>query len=119
MVAMQHYHLYGRLSLAKWRQQLYNLSGEIGMASLVKSALLGLGLVAGVSAAAAAQSVSSLPASSAPTQSAVTQPYGSTQSYYPKPGGSEQIAPQNDQATAGNTGSDYAPYSKGPGPKPN
>lgn len=90
------------------------------MTSIVKSALLGLGLVAGASLAAQAQSVSSLPPSSttAPTQSSVTQPYGSTQSYNPKPGGSETLK-QPDQATARDTGSDYAPYSSGPGPKPN
>lgn len=91
------------------------------MTSIVKSAVLGLGLVAGASLAAQAQSVSSLPPSGAtvPTQSSVTQPYGSTQSYYPKPGGSETLKQQPDQATARDIGSDYAPYSSGPGPKPN
>jgi hypothetical protein len=104
-----------------WHRQFYNLSGEIGMTSFVKSALLGLGLVVGASLAAQAQSVSSLPPSSttAPAQTAVTQPYGSTQSYYPKPGGSETLKQQPDQAAARVTDPGYAPYSSGPGPKPN
>jgi hypothetical protein len=66
------------------------------MPSFVKSTLLGLGLTMSAIAMAQAQSVATLPPNggaapgAAPTmQSAVTQPYGSTQSFFPKPGGAE------------------------------
>jgi hypothetical protein len=90
------------------------------MTSFVKSALLGLGLVIGGSAAAQAQSVAALPPSGgAPvTQSAVSQ-YGSTQSFFPKPGGAEFFREPHYQPPA-----DYAvnkadhPYSTSIGPSP-
>ncbi len=59
------------------------------MPSTLKSTILALGLAAGTAMAVQAQSVSSLPPGGAPVpQTAVTQPYASTQSFYPKPGGS-------------------------------
>lgn len=92
------------------------------MPSILKSAVLSLGLVAGAALAAHAQSVSSLPpdgGSVPPQQSAVTRPYGSTQSFYPKPGGGSVWKEDHYQPPA-----DYAsnpadhPYSTSVGPKP-
>jgi opacity protein-like surface antigen len=85
-----------------------------------KSILLGLALVAGTAMAAQAQSVSSLPPNGgAPTQSALTQPYGSTQSFYPKPGGNAVWRDEHYQPPAGyNTNAADHPYSTSIGPKP-
>jgi hypothetical protein len=90
------------------------------MPSLLKSTILGLGLLAGTAAAAQAQSVSSLPPGGGlQPQTAVTQPYSSTQSFYPKPGGSEVWKEEHYQPP-----SDYAankadhPYSTSIGPAP-
>ncbi|MBV8453376.1 MAG: hypothetical protein JOZ29_14065 [Deltaproteobacteria bacterium] len=66
------------------------------MLSLLKSAVLSVGLLAGLPAIANAQSVSALPADgntppsyggTLQVQNAHTGIAGSTQSYYPKPGG--------------------------------
>jgi hypothetical protein len=66
------------------------------MVSLLKSTVLGVGLLAGVAATANAQSTSGLPSdgSTPPSyggtlrvQNAHTGIAGSTQSFYPKPGG--------------------------------
>ena len=66
------------------------------MMSLLKSTVLGVGLLAGLAASANAQSVSALPAdgstppsygSTLQLQNAHTGIAGSTQSFYPKPGG--------------------------------
>ncbi|MGH7029091.1 MAG: hypothetical protein ACREEZ_01560 [Stellaceae bacterium] len=93
------------------------------MPSILKSVLLGFGLVAGTALAAQAQSVSSLPPGGGvlpQQQSAVTQPYGSTQSFFPKPGGGQfwkeepHYQPPADYAT----NPDYHPYSTSIGPKP-
>jgi hypothetical protein len=92
------------------------------MSSMLKSALLSVGLLAGTALAVQAQSVSSLPpAGSNPAvpQSAVTEPFGSNQSFYPKPGGNAVWKDENYQPPA-----DYAtnpadhPYSTSIGPKP-
>lgn len=93
------------------------------MPSVVKSTLFGFGLLMGATVAAQAQSVASLPPNGGPApatvQSAVTQPYGSSQSFYPKPGGSQFFKEQHYQAAA-----DYAankvdhPYSTSIGPSP-
>jgi hypothetical protein len=89
------------------------------MASLLKSTFLGLGLLTGVSAAAFAQSVSALPPSGGVPQSAVTQPYGSTQSFYPKPGGNSVWKEDNYQPPADYESNKAAhPYSTSIGPKP-
>ena len=93
------------------------------MPSMLKTTVLSLGLLAGTTLAAQAQSVSSLPpngaAQGAETQSTVTQPYNSTQSFYPKPGGTsfwkdEHYQPPADYAT---NAADH-PYSTSIGPKP-
>ena len=90
------------------------------MPSLLKSTVLGFGLVAGVALVAQAQSVSSLPpASQAPAQTAITQPYGSTQNLGPKPGSAQTWKEDHYQPAQG-----YAqnpaehPYSTSIGPKP-
>lgn len=88
---------------------------------MLKSVMLSIGLLAGTALAAQAQSVSSLPPGGvvAPEPSAVTQPYGSPQSFYPKPGGNAVWKEDHYQPPA-----DYAsnpadhPYSTSIGPKP-
>jgi hypothetical protein len=91
------------------------------MSSLLKTTLLSLGLATGVAAAAAAQSVSSLPPAGGvvPGQTAVTQPYGSTQSFYPKPGGGSVWKEERYQpAAAYDADKAQHPYSTSIGPKP-
>lgn len=66
------------------------------MMSILKSTVLSVGLLAGLGATASAQSVSALPpdgntppsyGGTLPVQNAHTGVAGSTQSFYPKPGG--------------------------------
>jgi hypothetical protein len=75
------------------------------MTSVLKSAVLGLGLVVGVSVAAQAQSLSALPPSGAApaTLNAVTTPSSPNQGFYPKPGGMEAInnAPRPGEGNGG------------------
>ncbi len=103
------------------------------MTKILHAAVLGLGLAAGAVFSAQAQSVSALPPGvDTPTQgqTARTMPFGSTQSVFPKPGGSEVItepsaayaryqnavpAVQPTPAANPNVG----PYSGGLGMKPN
>jgi hypothetical protein len=91
------------------------------MASLLKSTVLSVGLLAGVAAAAHAQSVSALPEDSSPAgQTARSPEFGSTQSFYPKPGGSQVIQEKHypPQANWHSTTPQYRSTS-GTGPKPN
>jgi hypothetical protein len=93
------------------------------MASLLKSTILSVGLLAGLAATAYAQSVSALPPSdnSASTQTARPPAFGSTQSFYPRPGGG-QVIPQEGHQSQADWNSDRAsrPYStNGAGPKAN
>jgi hypothetical protein len=76
------------------------------MSSILKSALLGAALAVGGVAAAQAQYVATLPPDNSP-QTAVTEPYGSTQSFFPKPGGSVIIHEHSSQP---------AGYAAGPAP---
>ena len=91
------------------------------MAKLFKSTVLSVGLLAGVAAAAHAQSVSALPQDdSAPTaQSARSPVFGSTQSFYPKPGGGQVIQEQHYPPQVNrNSNTSQRPYStNGAGPK--
>jgi hypothetical protein len=94
------------------------------MPRFAQSALFGFVIVIGATIAAHAQSVSSLPPAGPATtpQSAVTTPYGSTQSYFPKPGGSETLRqqPASQAAVPATDDPSFAPYSaKSFGPKPN
>ena len=78
------------------------------MSNILKSALLGAALAVGGVAAAQAQYVATLPPGNGP-QTAVTQPYGSTQSFFPKPGGSVMIKEHSSQP---------AGYAAAPAPVP-
>jgi hypothetical protein len=123
MFAMQHYHLREKHNAATVAVELYSLSGDADMPSVVKSTFLGFALVVGGTLAAQAQSVASLPPNggSAPAtvQSAVTQPYGSRESFYPKPGGSQFFKEQHYQAPSDYTVNKAAhPYSTSIGPSP-
>jgi hypothetical protein len=93
---------------------------RIGMSSLFKSTILGLGLLAGVAATAYAQSVSSLPPASgatAPTSPPAVTP--STQSTLPKAGGQALFQEDHYQPPADwNSNKSYHPYSTSIGPKP-
>lgn len=95
------------------------------MSNMLKSAILGVGLLAGTALAAQAQSVSSVPPTTPPLASAPSQPYVSTQKISPEPGGSVNIRDEHYKPSA-NAPSGMAdhPYSmsidgKTSGPKPN
>lgn len=90
------------------------------MPSMLKSTVLSLGLVAGVAFAAQAQSVSSLPpGGGVAPQTPLTQPYGSTQSFYPKPGGNAVWKEDHYQAPEEYSANRAEhPYSTSIGPKP-
>jgi hypothetical protein len=92
------------------------------MASLLKPVVLSASLLAGVAATAHARSVSMLPPENgAQAQTARSPLTGSTQSFFPKPGGSQVIKEEYYQPQA-DWNSDRAlhPYStNGTGPKPN
>ena len=78
------------------------------MSSILTSALLSAALVVGGAAAVQAQSVATVPPDNGP-QTAVSQPYGSTQSFFPKPGGSVIINEHSSQP---------AGYAAAPAPAP-
>jgi hypothetical protein len=121
MVAMQYYHLReGDVAHQNTCLERADSTGDSDMTSVIKSTVLSVGLAAGFALAAQAQSVSSLPpGGGAPNQTAITQPYGSTQSFLPKPGGGSVWKEEHYQPPA-----DYAsnpadhPYSTSIGPKP-
>jgi hypothetical protein len=84
------------------------------MHSLLKSAVLGAGLLAGVAATAYAQSVSNLPPTNpaaAPTATP-TAPAPSTAKIYPDPGSSNNWTQQNYQPTQNDNDPTRHPYSK-------
>jgi hypothetical protein len=86
------------------------------MRTILNASLFALGLAVGTAAVAQAQSISSLPPNAGEQgQTARTLPYGSTQGFYPKPGGSEIIneEPAQPPATASETPA-AQPYSTGP-----
>ena len=96
------------------------------MMSLLKSTVLGAGLLAGLAASANAQSVSALPAggstlpsygSTLPVQNAHTGIAGSTQSSYPKPGGGGLWKEGHYQSPAQSATGAY-PSTNETGPKP-
>jgi hypothetical protein len=101
------------------------------MVSVLKSTvlsfgLLGFGLLAGLAAAANAQSVSALPPDGStppsydrtlPVQNAHTGIAGSTQSFYPKPGGSAIWMERHYQPAAQSATGPY-PSTNATGPKP-
>jgi hypothetical protein len=94
------------------------------MVSLLKSTVLGVGLLAGLTANA--QSASALPSDGStppsyggtlPVQNAHTGTAGSTQSFYPKPGGGGLWTERHYQAVAQSAAGAY-PSTKETGPKP-
>jgi len=70
------------------------------MSSLLKSTILGLGLLAGVAATAHAQSVSALPPTSPGTAPTAVAPAYSSAKMYPDPGGSVNIREEHSQPVA-------------------
>jgi hypothetical protein len=103
-------------------EYLLSSPGDTVMKQILKATLFGLGLAAGAAGLAQAQSVSSLPPDTAaqgqyaPTgQTPRTYPYGSTQSFYPKPGGSEVLSQPTYQPPAVPPQSQAGqPYPNGP-----
>src|SRR5262245_46184301 len=101
MFAMHNYHLY-HIGIVIILHVIASKLGEHGMRSLLKSSVLGLGLLAGVSATASAQSVSALPpAGAAPVVTAPPPVTSSTQTFYPKPGGNSVWQEEHYQPPAG------------------
>jgi|GEM_PF-1718953 hypothetical protein len=96
------------------------------MTHIVKSTILAVALVAASATFAAAQSIATAPPNDS-GQDARSMPYGSTQSFFPKPGGSAVIPQDNPapatQPTAAASGAYQPypgqPYSGQPYPKPN
>ena len=97
------------------------------MVSSLKLTFLGIGLLAGLAASANAQSVSALPPDGStppsyggtpPMQNAHTGIAGSTQSFYPKPGGGAVWKEDHYRPPAQSVTGAY-PYMSGAGPKPN
>jgi hypothetical protein len=89
--------------------------------SLLKSMVLGVGLLAGVSATAYAQSVSTVPPTSPATAPTVTTaPAASTAKIYPNPGVGGSWQEEHHKATETDNDPGRQPYSKGSfGPRPN
>ena len=95
------------------------------MPTLLKSTVLGLGLLVGVAASAYAQSVSALPPAT-PTPTAVAPQYSATK-IHPSPGGSQVWQQDPNQPTAayrlyplpGSSTSAPASQYQRVGPKPN
>ena len=96
------------------------------MVSVLRSTVLSVGLLAGLAAAANAQSVSALPpdgnatplyGGTSQTQNAHTGIAGSTQSFYPKPGGGGLWTEGRDQTPAQSATRAY-PSTNETGPKP-
>jgi hypothetical protein len=90
------------------------------MPTILKPILFSLGAAVALTTAGHAQSLSSLPPNGGePPQTARTAPYGSTQSFYPKPGGiglwkDQYYRPPGDYAV---NKADH-PYSTSIGPSP-
>ena len=96
------------------------------MVSLLKSAVLSVGLLAGLAATVNAQSVSALPSDGStppsyggtlPVQNAHTGIAGSTQSFYPKPGGGGVWTERHYQPAA-QSGTGAYPSTNETSPKP-
>ena len=89
------------------------------MSSLLKSAVLSLGVLAGTAAVALAQSVSSLPPSSPATAPAVATPPSSTSKIFPNPGGNTTWQEEHAQPAGGyEADKSQHPYSTSIGPQP-
>jgi hypothetical protein len=89
------------------------------MSTLLKSAVLSLGVLAGTAAVALAQSVSTLPPSSPATAPTVAPPSNSTAKIFPNPGNNTTWQEEHAQPAA-NYEADKSqhPYSTSIGPQP-
>jgi hypothetical protein len=88
------------------------------MSSVLKSAIVSIGLLTGVAATAQAQSVSALPPAGG-VQAAPAPATSSPQAIYPKPGGNSVWQEEHYQAQAGyDADKAQHPYSTSIGPKP-
>ncbi|MBV9198507.1 MAG: hypothetical protein JO320_05145 [Alphaproteobacteria bacterium] len=89
------------------------------MASLLKSSVLSLGLLAGAVAAAQAQSVSALPPTSGAPTAYPAPVTSATQGVFPKPGGNSVWQEEHYQPSASyDADKTQHPYSTSIGPKP-
>ena len=89
------------------------------MTSLLKSALLSLGVLAGGVAVAQAQSVTALPPSSPATAPTAVTPQYSSAKILPNPGGGSTWQEEHHQSSAGyDADATQHPYSTSIGPKP-
>src|SRR5215470_7195302 len=100
MSAMHNYHLYAGTAPSHRALSALRSTGERGMSSLLKSTVLGLGLLAGVAATAHAQSVSALPPTSPATAPTAVAPAYSSAKIYPDPGGSVNWREEHSQPAA-------------------
>jgi hypothetical protein len=91
------------------------------MRSLLKSTVLGVGLLVSVAAAAQAQSVSSLPPTSAEPTAVTTTPPVSSAKIYPNPGNNGSWKEDHYQAVQTDESPARHPYTASPhfGPAPN
>ena len=88
------------------------------MSSLLKSAVLSLGVLAGTGAVALAQSVSSLPPSSPATAPTVATPPSSAK-IFPNPGANTTWQEEHAQPAVGSEADSWQhPYSSSMGPQP-
>jgi len=89
------------------------------MSSLLKSAVLSLGVLAGTAAVALAQSVSSLPPSGPATAPTASTPPSSTSKIFPNPGGNTTWQEEHAQPAVGSEADrSQHPYSSSMGPQP-
>ena len=100
---------------------IYDRREDLYVQSLLKSMVLGAGLLAGVSATAYAQSVSTVPPTSPATApTATTAPAASTAKIYPNPGANGSWQEEHYKATETDNDPARQPYSKGGfGPRAN
>jgi hypothetical protein len=89
------------------------------MSGLLKSTVIGFGLLAGVAATAYAQSVSTLPPTSPATAPTAATPPVSSSKIVPNPGGNGTWQEEHYQPTSGySTDKSQHPYSTSIGPQP-
>ena len=115
---MHNYHFYAG-ELTPFTRTAHHDPETPAMASLLKSSVLSLGLLAGLAATAQAQSVSALPPPGGRTQASPPPTTTSTPSAFPKPGGNATWQEEHYQPSAGYEADQTRhPYSTSIGPKP-
>jgi hypothetical protein len=96
------------------------MTGESTMRSLLKSTVLGVGLLAGVAATAYAQSVANLPPASPAAAPAATTPPVSSAKIYPDPGSNGAWKEEHHKAAQSDNDPGQHPYTMPHfGPAPN